>query len=181
MGYAGGTSKNPTYYNLDGHSESVQIDYDPAKISYKELLDVFWSSQYPTAPSFSRQYMSIVFYHNEEQKELAAAAKQAEENRLGREIFTEIIPYSAFYLAEDYHQKYYLQQVPELMAEFSAVYPDTKKFIDSTAAARVNGYVGGYGKPETLQKELMSYGLTPAGNKKLLEIAPAGSGVCPIP
>lgn len=125
--------------------------------------------------------MSIVFCHNEEQRELAIASKQDEENRLGKETFTEIIQYSVFYLAEGYHQKYYLQQVPELMAEFKNIYPNIRNFIDSTAAARANGYVGGYGKPETLQKELMSYGLTPAGNKKLLEIAPAGSGICPVP
>jgi len=179
VGYAGGTSDNPTYHNLDSHTESVQIDYDPTKITYQELLDVFWHSHYPTSPSISQQYKSIVFYHNEEQKELALASKQNQENKLGRKIYTEIIPYSAFYLAEDYHQKYYLRQVPELMADFNAIYPDNNDFINSTAAARINGYVGGHGTAETFEKELASYGLSPSGNKTLLEIAPAGSAICP--
>jgi peptide-methionine (S)-S-oxide reductase len=123
--------------------------------------------------------MSIIFYHNEEQRKLAVEAKEEEGKRLNSKVYTEIIPYSDFYLAEDYHQKYYLQQEKELMAEFRAIYPDFKKFIDSTAAARLNGYLGGYGNPDTYQKELQSYGLTPEGNKKLLEIVPTGSGVCP--
>ena len=100
---------------------------------------------------------------------------------MGRKTTTEITPFSEFYLAEAYHQKFFLRQVPGLMADFSAIYPDTDEFINSTAAARVNGYVDGYGTPEALQKELESYGLSPAGNKKLLEIAPAGSGICPLP
>ena len=181
MGYAGGTSGNPTYYNLDGHTETVQVDYDPAKISYNELLEVFWDSHNPTVPPYSQQYKSIIFYHDETQKELAVQSKQQQEARLGRKVYTEITPFSAFYLAENYHQKFYLQQVPELRADFRAIYPDTDKFMDSTAAARVNGYVGGYGMSEVLQKELASYGLSPTGNKKLLGIAPAGAGICPLP
>lgn len=181
MGYAGGTSTNPTYHNLDGHTETVQVDYDPAKISYNELLDVFWRSHDPTAFAFSRQYQSIIFFHNEQQQRLALQSKQQEEAKLGSEITTEIIPYTDFYPAEDYHQKYYLRQIPELMADFSAMYPDARNFRDSTAAARINGYIGGYGTAGTLEKELASYGLSPTGNKLLLKYAPAGSGVCPLP
>ena len=181
MGYAGGTSSHPTYYNLDGHTETVQVDYDPAKISYDELLDVFWDSHNPTATPYSQQYKSIIFYHDEGQKELAVQSKQQEEARLGIKIVTEIIPYSEFYLAEDYHQKFYLQQVPVLKADFRAIYPDSDEFINSTAAARVNGYVGGFGTPGALQKELASYGLSATGSKKLLEYASAGFEICPLP
>jgi len=67
--------------------------------------------------------MSIIFYHNEDQKSVALASKHWEETRLGREILTEVIPFSEFYLAEDYHQKYYLQQKPDLFNEFAAIYP----------------------------------------------------------
>ena len=75
VGYTGGTTENPTYHNLDGHTEAVQIEYDPSRISYQELLDVFWGGHNPTQPAWSRQYASIVFYHDEEQKRLAEASK----------------------------------------------------------------------------------------------------------
>lgn len=174
VGYAGGTSNNPTYYNLGDHSETIQIDYDPTQISYDELLDVFWDSHDPTVPPFSQQYKSVIFYHNEAQKRLAIESKEQEEARLGRKIVTEIIPFSKFYLAEDYHQKYYLQQEPELMKDFNTIYPDTKDFISSTAVARVNGYVGGYGILETLQEVLSSFGLSERGSNRLTEIADRG-------
>ena len=181
MGYAGGTSGNPTYYNLDGHTETVEVDYDPTRISYGQLLGVFWGSHDATAFAFSRQYQSIIFFHNEEQQRLANQSKQQEEAKLGSKITTEIIPFSAFYQAEDYHQKYYLRQIPELMADFRAMYPNATKFINSTAAARVNGYIGGHGAAETLQKELASYGLSPTGTQRLLKYAPAGAEICPLP
>jgi len=127
--------------------------------------------------------MSIIFYHNEEQRELALASKAREEAKLGNEVYTEIIQYTGFYLAEDYHQKYYLRQIPELMDELEAIYPDTDDFINSTAVARLNGYAGGYGNKELLQEDLSRFGLSSEGNEKLLEIV-ASRGLspsCPIP
>jgi peptide-methionine (S)-S-oxide reductase len=115
--------------------------------------------------------MSIVFYHNEEQRRLAIESKEREESRSGVGIVTEILPFSEFYLAEDYHQKYYLRQESSLIQELSTIYPDISDFIDSSAVARLNGYVGGYGIPETLEKELNSLGLSETGKKRLLEIA----------
>lgn len=88
---------------------------------------------------------------------------------LGRAILTEVIPFSEFYLAEDYHQKYYLQGEQLLFNEFTSMYPDISMLIQSTAAARVNGYIGGYGKLETLQDQLNSYGLSISGKEKLLQ------------
>jgi len=182
VGYAGGTKENPTYYSLGDHSETIQIDYDPTQISYKQLLDVFWASHNPIYKPWSRQYMSIIFYHNEEQKRLAIETKESEEARLGRDIFTDIVPFSKFYLAEDYHQKYYLRRESALMEEFNAIYPATEDFIASTAAARVNGYVGGYGILATLEEEPSIFGLSEAGIKRLLEIAGRGlEPICPLP
>jgi len=107
--------------------------------------------------------MSIVFYHNEEQRRLAIESKEREESGSGLSIVTEIIPFSEFYMAEDYHQKY-------------------SDFIESTAVARLNGYVGGYGTPETLEKELNSLGLSEAGQMRLLEIADRGLAPgCAVP
>lgn len=174
VGYAGGVKENPTYYSLGGHSETIQIDYDPTQISYEELLDVFWDSHNPTMAPFSPQYKSIIFYHNEEQRRLAIEAKEREESELKTRIFTEIVPFSKFYLAEAYHQKYYLRQEPDIMKELSAIYPANLDLIASTAAARLNGYAGGYGEAETLQKGLSQFGLSEAVNKKLLEIADKG-------
>jgi peptide-methionine (S)-S-oxide reductase len=170
VGYAGGTTKDPTYHNLGDHTETIQIDYDPAQISYKELLDVFWESHNPAQRSWSRQYMSIVFYHNEEQKRLAMETRDREAAKIQGQIFTEIVPASEFYLAEAYHQKYRLRQVPDLMEEFSVIYPADEDFVDSTAAARVNGYLGGHGTIEALQAELSSLGLSPEASQKLLDI-----------
>ena len=182
MGYAGGSSDNPTYHNLSDHSETIQIDYDPDKVSYQELLEAFWDSHNPAVQSWSHQYMSIVFYHNEEQRDMAVASKQRGEMKLGREIATEIIPFSEFYVAEGYHQKYYLSQELVLLRELQAIYPAIEDFIFSTAVARVNGYVGGYGTLETLKEELSSLGLSEAGENRLLEIADRGliSG-CALP
>jgi peptide-methionine (S)-S-oxide reductase len=170
VGYSGGSTNNPTYYNLGDHSETIQIDYDPTQISYEELLEVFWDSHHPTTQPWSRQYMSIIFYHNEDQRSAALASMERKEAGLGQEIITEVIPFSEFYLAEDYHQKYYLQQYPDLFNEFSAIYPESGQLISSTAVARINGYTGGYGGLESLQKQLASFGLSPAGNEKLLQI-----------
>jgi len=170
VGYAGGTKKNPTYYNLGNHTETIQLDYDPTQISYEELLAIFWDSHNPAKPPFSRQYQSIIFYHNEEQKRLAMESKAREEARRKAKVLTEIIPAGDFYLAEDYHQKYYLQLVPELRKEFSAIYPDINDLIASTAAARVNGYAGGYGTFATLQEEIDDFGLSPAAKEKLLHL-----------
>ena len=170
MGYAGGTKENPSYSSLGDHSETIQIDYDLAQVSYRELLDVFWDSHNPEQQHYSRQYMSIVFYHNDEQKRLAMETKDREEAKTEGKIFTEIVPFSEFYLAEDYHQKFRLRQVPELVNEFSAIYPDIDDFIASTAVARVNGYVDGYGTCAALKRELSSFGLSSVGSNKLLNI-----------
>jgi peptide-methionine (S)-S-oxide reductase len=170
VGYAGGTTEQPTYRSLGDHSETIQIEYDPAQISYQELLDVFWQSHDPTGRPWSRQYASIIFYHDEEQRRLAMETKGREASRYGREVLTEIVPFTKFYLAEDYHQKYRLQQVPELLDEFRAIYPDDAGLTHSTAAARVNGYVGGYGTLEGLRVEIGELGLSPEASQRLLEI-----------
>ena len=144
-------------------------------------MAIFWDSHNPTLPSWSRQYMSIIFYHDEQQRDLAVKSKQHEEGKLGRTIVTEIIPFAEFYLAEDYHQKYYLTYEPDLLRELRSIYPAIEDFISSTAVARVNGYVGGYGTLETLNKEVDSLGLSEAGKAELLDIADRGLiAGCPI-
>ncbi len=171
VGYAGGTKANPTYHSLGDHTETIQIDYDPARISYEKLLEVFWRSHNPAQSPWSRQYMSIIFFHNEEQKRLAIETRDREALKRKGKIFTEIVPAGRFYPAEAYHQKYRLRRETDLMREFKAMYPNDTDFMNSTAAARLNGYLDGYGSLDVLQSELDSYGLSSEANQKLLKIA----------
>lgn len=170
MGYAGGRTADPTYHSLGDHTETLQIDYDPRVISCRELLDVFWKAHDPEAPVWSRQYMAAVFFNDEKQKRLAEKSRDQVARSRRKKITTRILPAGRFYLAEDYHQKYRLRQVQALAREFSAMYPGPSGFVNSTAAARVNGFVGGYGDPEFLKAEIDRYGLSAAGKKTLLEI-----------
>lgn len=170
VGYAGGTEKSPSYYAMGGHTETIQMDYDPAVISYEKLLEVFWDSHDPTEVSLPRQYMSLIFYHNEEQKKAAVKSKVLEEARIKNPIMTEIRPVGAFYLAEDYHQKYALRMERGLVKEFSAMYPVKEGFVNSTAAARVNGYLDGYGTLADLKGDLPSLGLSPAASDQLTRV-----------
>ena len=171
VGYAGGGTLYPTYGSMGDHSESIQIDYDPARIAYEKLLEIFWKNHDPTYRAGRRQYMSAIFYHNEKQKRLALETMTLEEKRRNKKIQTEILPFDKFYLAEDYHQKYQLRQHRELITEFKNMYPRTIDFINSTAAARVNGYVSGYATPDEVEMNLENLGLSAAGSLRLLEIA----------
>ena len=173
VGYAGGSSADPTYRNIGDHAETVQVDYDPDVISYEELLRVFWAAHSPTSRPWSSQYASIVFTHDEEQKRLAERTRDAEAAKSGGPIYTEIVPYERFYLAEAYHQKYRLQGSPELLAALRAIDPRAADLVDSTAAARLNGYLGGHGDLASLQAELESLGLEPAAQERLLALLAA--------
>ncbi len=117
-GYIGGSVKNPTYRQVctgeTGHAEAVQITYDPAVISYEDLLEVFWQTHDPTTLNRQghdegTQYRSAIFYHSEEQKQLAEQFKKKLDasGAFPGAIVTEIVPASEFYRAEDYHQNYF--------------------------------------------------------------------------
>jgi peptide-methionine (S)-S-oxide reductase len=117
-GYMGGHTKNPTYEQIStgrtGHAEVVQIEYDPQKVTYEKLLEVFWRNIDPTQRDaqfcdHGSQYRSGVFFHDEEQRRLAEASRAAvaKNKRFKGEIVTEITKAGEFYTAEDYHQDYY--------------------------------------------------------------------------
>jgi hypothetical protein len=162
---------NPTYRSLGNHSETVQIDYDPTVVTYHELLDIFWDSHRPVSRSASRQYGSVVFYHDDEQRQLAEASKEKRQSESGRHVPTEIVPYTEFWIAEDYHQKHSLRAVKDLMEEFEALYPDPGDFVDSTAVARANGYIGGHGALVQLEETIDTLGFSLKGQERLREIA----------
>lgn len=118
VGYTGGTEKDPTYkevsYGKTGHAESIEIIYDPKKITYEKLLEVFWMNIDPTDSGGQfvdrgRQYRPAIFYHGEAQKKAAEASKDrlAESGRFDKPIVVEIVEAAEFYPAEDYHQKFY--------------------------------------------------------------------------
>lgn len=118
--------------------------------------------------SWSKQYKSVIFYRNEEQKKLALETKARLEGKLKQKIYTEVVPENKFYPAEDYHQKYYLRNSAELMPFFKDIYPTDADFVASTTTARINGYLGGYGKNSELKNDLTETGLPPEVVKKLL-------------
>jgi methionine-S-sulfoxide reductase len=170
VGYTGGKTVNPNYYNIGDHTESFQVDYDPTQTSYEKLLDVFWNTHNPCAASSKTQYMTAVFFHNDAQKKLAVASRDRESKKHGKRIATLLLPLKKFYLAEDYHQKYALKQRRDIFLELYAMYPVYKDFMHSTAVARVNGYLGGYGTAAELEKELPGFGLSPQASNTLLEL-----------
>jgi peptide-methionine (S)-S-oxide reductase len=186
VGYTGGTISDPTYHHLGNYTEAVEVVFDPAMISYQQLLNVFWHSHHPGQAPWSRQYQAAIYYHNDRQKALALKSRDRVAARLQGQIYTKILPAGKFYVAEDYHQKYYLRQMPELLAEFKAICPTPQALVASTAAARVNGYVAGYGTLAELQADLEHLGLSTAARHRLEELVPAaarfhaGPG-CPVP
>jgi len=109
--------------------------------------------------------MSVIFYHDDRQKAAALKSKTALEQELETTIKTEIVPFTKFYLAEDYHQKYYLQGNQELFRELSSNYQDFKDLINSTAAARLNGLLAGYADADLLAEEIDRYGLSERGKE----------------
>lgn len=117
VGYAGGTLENPTYRDVcsghTGHAEVVEVEFDPSRVSYEQLLNVFWENHDPTTlnrqgPDVGAQYRSAIFYHTPEQERAAHASKEAlgQSGKFKRPIVTEITPASTFYRAEEYHQQY---------------------------------------------------------------------------
>ncbi len=118
VGYAGGTTEDPTYHDIctgrTGHAEVVRVEYDSGKVDYETLLGVFWNGHDPTTrnrqgPDIGSQYRSVIFYHDDDQKAAAIDSKQREQasGRYRREIVTEIVPAAPFYRAEEYHQQYF--------------------------------------------------------------------------
>jgi peptide-methionine (S)-S-oxide reductase len=118
VGYTGGHTKNPTYKEVcsdrTGHAEAVLVEYDPAQVSYEQLLDVFWDIHDPTqlnrqGPDYGSQYRTAIFVHDAEQERAAKASKEGltQSGKFRKPIVTEIVPAAEFYMAEDYHQQYF--------------------------------------------------------------------------
>ena len=169
VGYAGGTSPKPTYKNIGDHTETLQVDFDPSQVTYAELLKVFWSSHDGCRSGGSTQYLSILFVHDAAQRREAEASRDALAAKEGRKIRTPIREAGAFHVAEDYHQKYRLRGDPVLRKAFEKVCPDDAALRDSTAAARVNGWLAGYGTATEYRAAREQLGLPESALKRLDE------------
>jgi peptide-methionine (S)-S-oxide reductase len=119
VGYSGGHAEDPSYYDVcsdtTGHAEAVEVTFDPDRVSYDELLDLFWRSHDPTqgnrqGPDIGSQYRSAVFFHSPEQEEAALASRARVQAQLPVRVTTEVVPATTFYEAEDYHQQYLEKQ-----------------------------------------------------------------------
>jgi len=167
VGYAGGTTEHPTYHDLGDHTECIQIDYDPARLTFEQVLDRIWVSHNPCVRTEYKQYRNAIFYETDAQRKAIEASKDRKEAELGKTIKTAVLALTRFHLAEDYHQKYELRCTEGLIEEFKTIYPEAKDLCNSTAAARVNGYIAGKGTREQLKSEIEQLGLSPEGRKRL--------------
>lgn len=159
VGYAGGTRDSPTYRNLGDHTEVIDIDYDPKIIGYPELLDLFWNNhEYGLTTRIKRQYMSLVIFHDEEQRTIAEESMEKEQRQRGEPLVTELKRFERFYPAEDYHQKYRLQAHPWLLETLRL--KKNEDLLNSPLAAKLNGYLAGAVSSSQFERELPSLGLS---------------------
>ncbi|XP_035721564.1 peptide methionine sulfoxide reductase-like isoform X1 [Vespa mandarinia] len=159
VGYSGGTKETPTYKNIGDHTEVIDIEFDPDVVSYAQLLSMFWNNhEYSLITKIKRQYMSLILYHDEEQKMIAEKSKDHEQRERGETFVTEIKPFEKFYPAEDYHQKYRLQNHPWLIETTGLTTGEILR--TSPLAAKLNGYIAGVGSLEQLEKDLPNFGLS---------------------
>lgn len=175
VGYAGGTKSHPTYHDLGDHSEAIEIDFDPDVLSFAQLLDVFWAAHDPRRGTGSRQYRSAVFAHGDEQFREATASRGRREARLGK-LVTPIERAGVFTRAEDYHQKYYLRSARTVGSQMEGLFEDSTRFTDSTAVARLNGYLGGHGSAADMAAVLATLPLDGAGRDRVLELMRKAAG-----
>uniref|UniRef100_A0A1B6IQE4 peptide-methionine (S)-S-oxide reductase n=1 Tax=Homalodisca liturata TaxID=320908 RepID=A0A1B6IQE4_9HEMI len=156
VGYGGGKAPNPTYKNIQDHTEITQVDFDPKIVSYEELLDMFWKNHDPTFKT-KTQYCSLILYHSPEQKSLAEKTRDEVKKTSKDEVLTRIEPFEIFYDAEGYHQKFYVQHHPWLCAKLEL--DDTDCLLNSTLAARLNAWVTGVGSLSQIEEEAPKLGL----------------------
>lgn len=164
VGYAGGTTPNPTYQSIGDHTEAISIDYDPTLLRYGDLLDHFWQGHRCQSEAYSRQYMNAVFSRNDVQQEAAQQSRIAHAQKLNLPIdsvATPVIAIDQFTLAEFYHQNYRIAPHDRLRQFLESTYPDLKSFADSTVATRLNSVLGSGDKQgwNLVLKELTEYGL----------------------
>jgi len=152
---------NPTYHSLGNHTEAIQIDFAPEEIDFAAVVDLVWTSHNPVGAARSSQYKSAIWFADDQQLAIIDQSVEPLVERYQRELTTEILPLETFFNAEDYHQKYVLQRHDAVMKQFKAYYPDFHDFVNSTAAARLNGFAYGSGSKALFEQEQSTYGFSP--------------------
>jgi peptide-methionine (S)-S-oxide reductase len=149
VGYAGGTREDPTYHDLGDHSEALQVDYDPAVVSFADLVDVAVANHDPRRQPRKRQYQSVLFYETGEER----AAIEARLEDIHASVETRVEPLDSFHLAESYHQKYNLRSDRATLNAFEGAGYDDADVRESPAAAGLNAAVAGKSVPEIARVE----------------------------
>lgn len=156
MGYAAGTKTDPTYHDMGDHAECTEIDFDPEEISYETLLERFFEWHNAFKKPYSRQYMSAILYHNDEQHEsIKKAIAQREDEK--RKVRSEVQSYTFMTWAEDYHQKYYLRRNKQVALELKGRFPEYADFVNSTEVAKANAILGGFWQPQASELEALGF------------------------
>ena len=143
VGYAGGAKESPTYRSLGDHTETFQVDFDPARISFSKLVDLFWESHDPRSGPRCSQYAAILFVADDAQEKVARESRAALERSLGVKVNTEVRRLDRFWPAEDYHQKYALRAAPRLMDLVRPFCADDTALRESPLAAKLNAFAAG--------------------------------------
>jgi peptide-methionine (S)-S-oxide reductase len=169
VGYAGGTTANPTYEQIGDHAEAVRVEFDPQVISLDALLERFWSSHDPTRARRS-QYRAEL-YCDDASCGAAERSAAALASRRGVPIGTRVVPGARFFPAEAYHQKWKLRRHPLLWDELNHHYAGESETLASVAAAKLNAYVAGQGAPGGIERDIGRLGLSAAGQDYLRNLA----------
>lgn len=156
---------------MGDHTETAQLDYDPSIITYQELVQQFFSNHNPNRkPYRDREYISIILFYNEEQREIAEEEKKKQEKMAAMPIQTEISPYKGFTLAEDRQQKWHIKRNKTAMEELKRLYPSEEALLNSTLVARMNGLAKGYGSVRDVENEISRWNIDKVDQNRLLKI-----------
>lgn len=169
-GFAGGTTLEPTYRHMGDHTETVEVEFDPAVLTYEEILHIFWNNHNPKNINGykGRQYQSMLLYRSSEQKE-AIERVLVELHASGKEKpATEVHPFSVFYPAEEKHQKYYLKRHPDAVEKLLGLYSTISEMDRSTLAARLNGLAKGYANRSGIVEEVKHWPLPEPERERII-------------
>ncbi|NOV02284.1 peptide-methionine (S)-S-oxide reductase MsrA [Paenibacillus planticolens] len=172
VGFAGGTTDNPTYRQLGDHTEVVEVDFDSVNVKLETILQVFWSAHNPVNINDykGRQYKSLVLFRDPEQLRIISEVMKSYEEQGNETPDTEVAPFSGFYIAEDRHQKYYLKRFPDAIDKLRPLFPTEEELTNATLAARLNGLSKGYTNMEKIIKEIRTWHLNGEEQEEIIHL-----------